>query len=917
MSAKMRKSLLFLTLGLLTSCSEKTSEQHLLQAQEYVAQQNNGAAIVSLKNAVQQAPNDPELRFQLGKVYLAEKQFDNAVKEFNRALENDYEPAKVALVLARAYQNTGAFAAMSELEHNLPGLTVLEQAEIGYYKVLSLLNLAKVEDARELMEDLALLDTTSVYKGLTVTYLTILNKDNAGALAKLEVVREDAPTNPELLKLAAQLHLSLGDPQAAAYEFGYYTSLYPDDKQSIFVLAKLLIDLGKTSQAEPYIDELLAISSRNGLLNQLKAAARGAAKDYPATLKYAEIALENGVNDPAIRLIAGYAAYQQQDFVSAAKHLSMIAGLLPDDHPGLRLLAASQLQLGLNNDASELLGRLDDLSAADAPLFTKVSYELLRAGNVKGAKKLVGKSSAISESAEDLTRLGLLQLSLNNLDGIVNLEEALDKSPQLASAQTTLATAYLATAQFDKALDLASKWKQQDPQDTRAYLLAGEVYSQQKKYPQAEQEFEQLLDIDPEDQAAALGLVNINITLGKDDKAQQQLQALLAIHPTYVPALATYYTFTRKNGDPATGIKFVENTYKANSDNAGLTMLLANIYILEEQYPEALERLVKLDDMTSPPTGYWQSKGHALIRSNQRNAAHEHYNKWLAVQPNKKGAVIGKLLLLDNENKFEEALGLTQRFLENRDDLQMQLLNTHFLLMSKDYVRGREAYNALPENLKNLPLAKGFLARLQLLDENLPGALENAKIAYDSLPSPRNMVLLVYIYEKMDKTDEAMAFINLHLTSQPDDLAALMLLAERQISDSSNNAISSYEKIIDISANNFIAHNNLAYLYLQNKDSQKAKIHATEAVKLQPDNAAAVDTLAQVLVADKDYEGAVKYYETVIDDDMQNEEIYLNYVEALFLANNNILAKRKLVQRDMSKEESKTRLAELKAKFTP
>jgi tetratricopeptide (TPR) repeat protein len=203
------------------------------------------------------------------------------------------------------------------------------------------------------------------------------------------------------------------------------------------------------------------------------------------------------------------------------------------------------------------------------------------------------------------------------------------------------------------------------------------------------------------------------------------------------------------------------------------------------------------------------------------------------------------------------------------------------------------------------------------LDENLPGALENAKIAYDSLPSPRNMVLLVYIYEKMDKTDEAKAFINSHLISQPDDLAGLMLLAERQISDSSENAIITYEKIIELSANNFIAHNNLAYLYLQKKNSQKAKIHATEAVKLQPDNAAAVDTLAQVLVADKDYDGAVKYYEAVIDDEMQNEEIYLNYVEALFLSDNNILAKRKLVQRDMGSEESKTRLAELKAKFTP
>jgi putative PEP-CTERM system TPR-repeat lipoprotein len=917
MSAKMRKSLLVLTLGLLISCSEQTSEQHLAKAQEYIAQQNNAAAIVSLKNAVQQAPKSAEARFELGKVYLAEKQYENAEKELNRALEYGYESGKVTVLLTRAHQHTGAYAALSKVEYDLPGLTAAEQAEIGYFKVVSLIRLGKNEEARVLIDELAALDTTSVYKGLTAAYPAILDKDSAGALAQLEIVRETEPTNPELLKLVAQLHLSLGDPQAAADEFDYYLSLYPEDVQTTFVLAKLLTDLGKTTQAEPYIDQLLAINSNNGLLNQLKAAARGAEKDFPNAQKYAELAIQNGITDPSLRLIAGYAAYQQKDFEAASQHLSMIASVLPDDHPGLRLLAASQLQLGLNSEASDVLGRLEHLSAEDAPLFSKASYELLRSGNVKDAKELVEKSSKISTSAEDLTRLGLLQLSLNNLDGIVNLEEALDKSPQLASAQMTLATAYLATAQYDKALDLASSWKQQDTQDIRAYLLAGTVYSKQNKYPEAEQEFEQLLDIDPQHQAAALGLVNLNIAQGKNDKALEQLQALLAAHPTYVPALGTYYMVTRKNGDPTTGLKFVESTHRANSDNPQLTILLAHIYILEEQYQQALEQLAILDDMESPPAGYWQSKGHALIRTNQRKAAHEHYDKWLAVQPNKKEAVIGKLLLLDNENKFDQGLALTEGFLSNRDDLQIQLLNTHFLLMSKDYVKGREAYNALPENLKNLPLAKGFLARLQLLDKNLPGAMENAKVAYESLHSSRNLVLLVYIYEQLDKGAEAKALIEQHLADQPDDLAALMLLAERQISQNANDAMGTYEKIIELSADNFIAHNNLAYLYLQNNNSQKAKLHATEAVKLQPDNAAAVDTLAQVLVADKNYGEAVKYYETVVNDKMQNEEIYLNYVEALFLAGDNVLAKRKLAQRTMSSQESKTRLAELKAKFTP
>jgi hypothetical protein len=68
-------------------------------------------------------------------------------------------------------------------------------------------------------------------------------------------------------------------------------------------------------------------------------------------------------------------------------------------------------------------------------------------------------------------------------------------------------------------------------------------------------------------------------------------------------------------------------------------------------------------------------------------------------------------------------------------------------------------------------------------------------------------------------------------------------------------------------------------------------------------------------VADKNYEGALNLYDRAITDDMQNEEIYLNYVEALLLAEEKTLAKRKLSQREMKQEASITREAKLKADF--
>ena len=44
---------------------------------------------------------------------------------------------------------------------------------------------------------------------------------------------------------------------------------------------------------------------------------------------------------------------------------------------------------------------------------------------------MVAKSEAVSTTADDLSRLGVLQLSLNDIDGLVNLEEAVEKAKTL------------------------------------------------------------------------------------------------------------------------------------------------------------------------------------------------------------------------------------------------------------------------------------------------------------------------------------------------------------------------------------------------------------------------------------------------------------------------------------------------------
>jgi putative PEP-CTERM system TPR-repeat lipoprotein len=914
-SKQFKFALAVVSIGVLSSCGKQTSDQYMQEAHQYVAENDPTAAIVALKNAVQLEPNSAQARFELGVLYIQQKQFESAEKELNRALEYGFESSKVLPLLTRAYQQTGAFSAISKLEHQQKGLTSVERAEIGYFKVVALARLNKTGDARVLIEELREIETSSVFKGLTAAYMLVLDEDYETAATSVSVLREQAPQNAEVLKLLAQLKLSLGAPDEAAEIFTDYVQFYPEDKQTTFVLAKLLVDIGKLEAAEPYIDELLLLNDKNPLLNQLKSATYAQKRDYANALKHAEIAIIGGIEAPSIRLVAGYSAYQIQDYSSANLHLTYIAGVLPDNHPGLKLLAASQLQLGLTSEAGDVLGRLDELSDADAPLFSKASYELLRDGFEKEAKVLIEKSTNISRTAEDLTRLGLLQLSLNNLDGIVNLEEAVSKSPELVSAQTTLAKAYIVTKQYEKALELSSNWKNTSPADSKPYMLAGDVYTRQQKFAEAKVELEKASSLDTNSPSPKLAMVNLAVVQKDIQQANLLLDQLLIKFPKDVTTLATYYLVNKQANKQSSGIEKVKAAFDRDPSNIAIRLLLARVYVVETNYLDAIELLSAVKDQQNLPRAYWKTLGQSFIKTNQLRPATLHYDAWLVKEPNDKDAIVGKLLLLDSLNKFAEAALLTQGYLKNRDDVQMQMLNTHFLLMQADYPAAQKAYDALPESVLGLPLAKGFLARFQLNNKQPELALENALVAYNSTPNNRNLILIVFTYDTLKQADKTMQLLRQHVEKFPQDVAARMLLAERQIGGDLSGAMANYETALQQNSDNYIANNNLAYLHLQKGDIEKAKEYGRKAVEIKPNNSAALDTLAQIYVAEKDYKEALNLYERAVTDAMQNEEIYINYVETLLLAKEKFLAERKLGQREMKQKVSITRVDKLKADF--
>jgi Flp pilus assembly protein TadD len=272
--------------------------------------------------------------------------------------------------------------------------------------------------------------------------------------------------------------------------------------------------------------------------------------------------------------------------------------------------------------------------------------------------------------------------------------------------------------------------------------------------------------------------------------------------------------------------------------------------------------------------------------------------------------------LLDSQNKYADGLALTKRYLSARDDVQVSVLQTYFYVMTGDSESATSLINSFNANVQMLPFVRGVQARIKLSNGDAAGAVDDAKVAFEANQNAKSLQVLVMAYDRSDQADASYALLEKYSAENASDVTALMLLAEKQIGKDKQSAVANYKQALALNENNFVILNNLAYLLMEENRLDEASGFAQRAFDLQPDNAATVDTYAQILVRQDKHEEALVAYNRVMNEDVKNEEIFLNYIETLLLNGSKEIAARRTESRQLTLPQSNARLAELKSKYS-
>ncbi|MDF2177322.1 PEP-CTERM system TPR-repeat protein PrsT [Aliiglaciecola sp. CAU 1673] len=831
-------------------CDSKSPEDYITEARNHIASNSNDSAIISLKNAIAESPDNTVARFLLGKIYLEQGMAANAEKELGVAMDRGHDLAEVLPLYARALYMQRKNDELINFVDGVPNTNTDVQTSLLIYKALSLYrkgNLVEAEDSIKMARDLAE-DSMMVKFGLA--HQAMGQQDFTASLTMVDELLQASPDFADAYFLKGQLHLLTGDFDAAIANISKYVEMLPADNYGKFMLAESYVKAKDFSKAEKLINDLLKIAPNHGYLNQLKGLVEFSKQDYNAANIAMEKSIAAGSNAPVARLIAGVSAYKLDNLEQAHKHLAAVQSMLPADHTARKLFAEIQLKLGYNTEAVNTLKQLQGLTPEDARLFTMASHELMEEGLTDQAGSMLAIATSLnSQELDELVRIGILKLSLEDLSGVLDLEKVIAADAKNDEANWALAKEYMRQERYEDALSIAQKWIKEEPSNPSAHNLKATIYEVAGRLEDAQSSFKEALEISPNSPYTLTYFIKKALEAEDVETALALSEKLATSNPDFIDGLFKNYLLSQRFADPSKALKLIKEAFERNADDILYRLNYARALTMENKHEEVLSVLGAVKPDVSYPDTYWKMLSSSNLALEKPDDAVNVYKRWQALAPNNLQAWIGELMLHDMGKEFGKALNTVKEAQNyHPENPTLLLMNAHYLLLSGSPDKSEKLLLSLDEAIKEQPFAKGIQGQISYSKGEFEKAIPLLKEYYDVNPSGRFAIFISNAWRNLDKKEMSFDVLEEHLRRFPSDINTRMRLAERYMQDNADAAVKHYEQIIEATPKNIIALNNVAFILGQQKRYPQAQAYIEAALALVPEHPTLLDTYGVILL---------------------------------------------------------------------
>lgn len=553
---------------------------HYQLGNAYLAVNNPDAAARELTETVTLEPSNSQAQLQLAALLLNRGQLDQAQSTAQKVLATEPGNARAHAILAenltlkrdfagaiREFQqavklepqrieNYGALGAAFRAAGRLP------EAEDAYWKAVQMnpksspaqvalgqfyFSVGKLAQAETAMRTACDLDAQAIPPRIFLARIYQTTNRMAEAENLYRSLKAIASTDPHAYQTLGTFYLSSGNKEKAAAEFQSLLQAHPKDNSTRAYLAETLLDLKRTAEVEPLLEEILRANPADprGLLSQGRLLLAQA--NYNKSVEVLQKAVKAAPDSANASYFLGV-AQQAAGFPDAAKSsYSRALALQPQMPAAAGALATLAARSGDYTEASRQAGIARQIDPN------------LPSANIAGAQALIAKGDL--RGAE------------------TTLQALLDRDPASVPALSALLSVSIRQGRAQEIVHRLTGLISQYPQNAGLHFLLGLAYFQLKDYTRSESSVRAALRLNPQTPDAETLLANIAFAKGSVEEAKSHLRAAIAAFPRNLMNYTALITQYEKEGNWTEATRLCETAHQIDPSSPFVAAELAFLYL--------------------------------------------------------------------------------------------------------------------------------------------------------------------------------------------------------------------------------------------------------------------------------------------------------------------------------------------------
>jgi cellulose synthase operon protein C len=883
--------------ALLAGCAERNPEVLLASGKDYLAKNDEKAAVIQFKNALQVKPNLAEARFLLGKTLLATGDVSGAEKELRKALELKYSEEEVIPLLGRSLVLLGQHKELVD-EFSKAALTGAKgRAELQGALGTAYLNLGQRDQARAAFAAALAAQPNYAPAHLGQAQLAALSRDYANALKLLEPALASKPDYAEGWHLKGDILLARSERQPALAAYRKAVEARDEFLPAHMALVGLLIQQNEFEEASKQVAAMTHIAPKHMQTLYAKAWLAYRQKNFTAAREAIQQQLAVAPENLPGLALAGAIEFELKSYALAETHLLKVLQRMPGNPTTRQALIITYLHTGEYGKALDILKPILGGIDQNAQLLSLAGQTYALSGDHVQASQYFAKAAALDPSdKKKRAALGASLVAKGETErGMRELEQAAKDDTGIA-AELVLVSTHMARREYGKALAAIASMEKKQPENPAPHQLRGTVLLTTKDKAAARRSFERAVELNPTYFPAVAQLATLDLADKNVQAARQRFDAVLAKNPQHRDALLALAGLSLRTGSSSAEVaSILTKAMTAHPSDPGPRVALIGHYVNARESKKAIQTAQEAVAAMPNQPDILNAAGRAYQAGGETDQALSVYRKLASLQPKSPQPYLrmaeAHLAARDREGastSYQRALGLQPNLLE----AQRGIIVLH--MQSGQVQQAIAAAQDVQKQRPKQAIGYALEGDVHTVAKNWTEAQQAYRRGLKQAPSTDLATRLHDLFITSGNSANAEQFTATWLKEHPKDDRFRMHLAQSAMSRKDyETAAQYYRKLLDRNGENPLVLNNLAFASSQLMDP-KAIEYAEKAYGVAPDHPAVINTLGILLVDKGDTARGVELLKKASALDPKSPDIRFNLAKGLIKAGQKDNARKEL-----------------------